>query len=135
MNEHKHFIHRDTSESSTHITTSSLIYKYQQTSDELKKCFDPYDCFYCESNILCQSSLSDHVKKCHGNSSFLKQKPLQLKSYQDQLSAIQTMLTAMQPPKVKCEICSEEFLSGGMVELHKRSEHDPAFSFLRNNRM
>ena len=68
LNEQTHFIHRVTSESSTQITSSPLISQYQQTSDELKKCFDPNDCFYCESNILCESSSSDHVKKCHGNS-------------------------------------------------------------------
>ena len=95
LNEHTHFIHRVTSESSTQITGSSLVSKYQQTSDEPKKCFDPYDCFYCRSNILCESSLNDHLKECHGNSSFLKQQQLQSKSYQDQLSAIQTMFTAM----------------------------------------
>ena len=104
-----------------------------KTSDELKKCFDPYDCFYCESRILCGSSLSDHAKKCHGNSSFLKQKPLQSKSYEVQLAALQTMLTGMQTPKVKCEICNEEFLSDGMFQLHKRSEHDLTFSFLKKN--
>ena len=134
LNEHKHFIHRVTAESSTQITSSPLISKYQQTSDELKKCFDPYDCFYCESRILCGSSLSDHVKKCHVNSSFLKQQPLQSKSYEDQLAALQTMFTGMQTPKVKCEICYEEFLSDGMVELHKRSEHDPTSSIFKKNR-
>ena len=121
LNEHTQLIHKVTSESSTQ-------------SDELKKCFDPYNCFYCESHILSESSLNDHVKQCHGHSSILKQQQLQSKSYQDQLSALQTMFTQMQTPKVKCEICNEEFLSDGMVQLHTRSEHDPTFSFLRKNK-
>ena len=49
----------------TSASTFSMISKYQQTIVD-KPTFKPYECFYCETSIISEVFLTNHVKTCHG---------------------------------------------------------------------
>ena len=88
--------------------------------------FEQYSCFYCGISITSESCLTNHVDKCHGK---FKGNSVNDQPIHSQMIAMQRMLSAMQTPKVKCDICYKEF-----VQLHKMSEHDSKFAFLKQDR-
>ena len=103
---------------------------FTQTSEEkaTEETFEQYNCFYCGIPITSESYLTIHVDKCHGK---LKVNSVRDQPVHSQMTAIQMMLTAMQTPKVKCDVCNKEFESDGFVQLHKMSDHGQKFAFLK----
>ena len=114
-----------------------MISKFQQTIEE-NPTFKLYKCFYCGTSITSEVFLTNHVKTCHGKQDSKSQVAVfnrnlheHKNSENSEWGKLIMTLSAMRSPKVKCDVCSKEFESDGMVQLHKMSEHDPKFAFLR----
>ena len=80
------------------------------------------------------------MSKCHGwkkgtihSNSLRTPSSLVRKQYRlekNEWNAIKLMLSAMQTPKIPCDICHQEFESEGFVQLHKMSDHEKKFGIL-----
>ena len=127
LNDHIAKNQTETSDSSAQTFTAITFSRSQQTSEVM---FEQYNCFYCGISITSESCLTNHVDKCHGK---FKGNSVSDQPIHSQMIAMQRMLSAMQTPKVKCDICYKEFESDGFVQLHKMSEHDTKFAFLKQD--
>lgn len=123
--------HRPKSEAESQTLITSKISRTQQTIEE-RKAFEPYNCFYCQTSILSETSLTTHVKTCHGqNTPSLNPRAMNItnsesKKEPDLKEAFQTYLLNYQKEKARkfqCEICHEIFNSESLLGMHSVFTH------------
>ena len=87
------------------ILNEHIVMNQTETSDSVTQtftAFEKYNCFYCGITITSESFLTKHVENCHGRMevNYVNDQPVD-----SQMIAIQMMLSSMQTPKVKCDVC------------------------------